>query len=678
MKNRQIHFKYTKTAITLLFISITLVFSGCCLENQNKPGVILRGDLAIELNRTKAIQKTSETITCDDDAKPRRSRKHRFPCGRFGCLKCALAPSTGEVEEDDFDEEDSDNSNQYIAQNPNAAYPPGPYPVPYFAGPIGPLGAPIPMNPPVPVINPNTGQRLVMQPVLPGQPGMLMLNAMTGQPILVSPIPPHPITPGMVPPGIQAQPPGMVAGPMPQSGPMNQMTGQPGFMPGAGISPNMPPILPGNNVAVMMNPATGQPMPNPYDGSDGNGNGAAVYTNPLGMYAQTEQNSDAENESDSSESDRKSSKKSPMPLPKFHGVPTKPVYQRTNGIVTQTQKEEEERLRKIQLERVLGTKVPEGTNISPNGVNQQLIQTSSGSDLGGGSANSSPFYSISNLLGPQAQQQTVNVDKEVQQEQLLFQKQQLKEMQKKLDKMEQDKQAEIQRQRQEAELRVKLQAKESKKQSLIGNTVSIIPGPLASLLSPNEQSTKSRSKLPPVGKQLAQNPPIPQERKILTVSQNTPVLSNEPLEIEVMSEEDESNFVAQNDENVEYEEYEQPSIQSQPVVARHHNHVAPQPQRRIVSAPQPTMNYKPFPYSKDSGPTKSGVLFDIIASKLKDKPRIDPRQQYLAEQRLAAQRASVQRSLGMTPIAEAEPSPIKQVSSMYPAPVPETISTEDE
>ena len=718
MKIRQNHFMHKNfailkcMAISVFFSTIVLLFTGCCIESPNKPGVILRGDWAIELNRTKAIEKISETVVCDDDAKPRRSRKHRFPCGRFGCLKCALTPSTGEIDDDEPEDDDSENSNQMDNQNPNCFYPPGVYPIPPFAsgmsGPIGPLGGPIPIPPPVNVINPNTGQRLVMQPVLPGQPGMLVLNAVTGQPVVVSPVPLPPNVSGI--PGY-AQP-GMLPGqPLPPMGQMGPITlGMPGFTPGPAMNPNMPPMPPVSGVGTMINPATGLPMPGPYDNVYRN-NSDDMHGNPAlgqGIYAQTKQNSESEN--DSNDSTRKTVKKSPMPLPKFHGVPTHPVYQRTEGIAQQEQKEEEERLRKIQLERVLGTKVPEGTRISPNGVNQQLIQTSSGSDSGGGSANGSPFYSISSLLGPlqpqQQQQETAStVDKglrQTQQTQLLFQKQQLKEMQKKLDKMEQDKQAELQRKQLEAELRAKFQAKESKKQSIIGSAASIIPGSLSAVLSPNEQSTNSRNKLPPTGKQLAQNlslnrkpqvqPPIQQDAEIHLVSQNSPIMRNERQEnvedlenISVSEEEDESVLVTQNDEYeiLDENQFDESLVRPQPVI-RHHNHIVPcttpQPLRQVIHAPKPTMNGKSFPYSKDSDGAKSGALFDMVVSKLNQKPRIDPRQYRAVEQRLAAQRASVQDSLGLTPIADEEPSSIKQVSSRFPAPIPDhydEISTED-
>ncbi len=394
-------------------VLIILTLSGCCIETKDKPGIVVRGDWALELNRSRAIEWVAYDSGDRSSGIRKKKKGHHAPCGKWGCLLCALGPNTGE-EESETEEEQKPltvTPPQYMGQ-----YPLLPPPLsgisPFYAGPPPGLGGPLPpfMPPfvpqPVPVINPRTGQQQLMQPVMPGQPGMLMLHAQNGQPVMVNPAPlgnsefriPNspilpPLAPGMLPPFAPPVPPSVL-------GPPGALGAPPWGM-------------------AMVNPMTGQLFPNPY---------------PPGGDSEeqaTEKNASAD------------TPQSPMPTPRFHPVPTQPVFQRTSGIATTKEAETEQRLRQLKLEKALGMKVPEGAKIAPNGVNQQILQTTAASGgKGGGPVNGSPFSSINGILGlnenESRRNQTLGPAEmkylQTQEQQILVQKTQIAELQQALRK----------------------------------------------------------------------------------------------------------------------------------------------------------------------------------------------------------------------------------------------------
>ncbi len=439
-------------------VLILLALSGCCIECKDKPGVVLRGDWSVELNRSRAIERVSEWVPCDpgeDSSGGRRKKrkdKHHAPCGKWGCLRCALGPSTGDEDLDSEEgEEKQENKSltvtapQYMGQYPYLALPGMPLPgiSPFYAGAPGfggPMGGFMPQ--PIPVVNPRTGQQHLMVPVLPGQPGVLMLHAQNGQPVMVNPTAPvpspfaaplaggpgygnyaHPqLNPALAMQQQAMQQPGMIGTGLPPYG-MQPPYGNPG------LAPTTPPWG-----AAMVDPATGQLVPNPN-------------ANPGGMYAQNSMGGPLPPNEAGPDGEKAASKdglRSQMPTPRFHPVPTQPVFQRTEGLATTKEAEEEQRLKQLKLERALGMKVPDGAKIAPNGVNQQILQTGASSSLkGGGPVNGSPFSSINGILGlsddetVKGRRPSDSPEKNYranQQSQLLAQKAQILELQKELQK----------------------------------------------------------------------------------------------------------------------------------------------------------------------------------------------------------------------------------------------------
>ena len=207
-------------------ILIFLMLSGCCIECKDKPGVVVHGDWSLELNRSRAIERISEWAPCDSGEEysssglRKKKKGHHAPCGKWGCLICALGPNAGENDAENEEEESQRpltvTPPQYMGQQypwlyPNPFYPGLPHPgiSPLYAGVPGqgtPFGGFAPQ--PVPVINPRTGQQHFMQPVMPGQPGVLMLHAQNGQPVMVNPNIPAPLPPPSPYPGM---PPAILA-----------------------------------------------------------------------------------------------------------------------------------------------------------------------------------------------------------------------------------------------------------------------------------------------------------------------------------------------------------------------------------------------------------------------------------------------------------------------------------
>ena len=345
------------TVIALFFLAM----GGCCIE-KDKPGVVVRGDWSLELNRSKTIEHVSEWVPSDsDDAScgiRKKKKGHHSPCGRWGCLKCALGPSTGEEELENENENAETDENRplanYLRQYPYLPHPGAPFPgmSPIYAGAPGmpgPMGAPMGgfAPPPIPVVNPRTGQQTVMQPALPGQPGVLMLHAQSGQPIMVNPLPaaPLPVAPNFPQPGMPPYAPNVnPALAMQQQAAMQQhiaMQQQAGMLQAGMISPGQPPygmmppygnptIAPPNAPWGMaaVDPSTCQIMPNPY----------GPYGNPNAGEAQAENQTDEKTAS-------KDAPRSQMPTPRFHSVPTQPVFQRSEGLAKSKEAEEEQRLR---------------------------------------------------------------------------------------------------------------------------------------------------------------------------------------------------------------------------------------------------------------------------------------------------------------------------------------------
>ncbi|MGL6226890.1 MAG: hypothetical protein ACRC10_09745 [Thermoguttaceae bacterium] len=348
--------KFAPISFILLLSLLCGCLCGCSVECL-KPGVAVRSDWSLELNRNKPTKSRKK----DDSG-------HHSPCGRTGCLRCALAPKTVEGSE-----ETSSEAPQMFP-NPLVMYPP-PYPAAPFPGMMPPLPYPGPIPQPtvmIAVIDPRTGQRSVMQPVLPGMPGILMQNAMTGQPVMVNPYPaPNqgPNAPFYPPSPAQSFQPGPGGTSFPS--PVAQMP----YIANPGMNPALMPV----QGAFPPNPAmmTGQA----YAGSTAN----AGFPNP-------QESTNSANSTNSA----KSAPKSSMPYPKYHGVPTKPVFQRTEGLATEEAVENEEKARLRQLGKALGTSIPEGTKIAPNGINQQLLPDSG--RTGGNPANGLPF-SLGEKLG---------------------------------------------------------------------------------------------------------------------------------------------------------------------------------------------------------------------------------------------------------------------------------------
>jgi len=406
-------------------ILVVLTLSGCCIETKNKPGVVVRGDWAFELNRSRAMERSSEWNPYayeSDDCGSRKTKGHQAPCGRWGCLICALGPSAGEEDSETGEEKKplTVTPPQYLGQYP--MFHPGlPHPgiSPLYAGVPGfgvPFGSPLP--PPVQVINPRTGQQLLMQPVMPGQPGVLMLHAQNGQPVMVNPMPPLPTQfPSPLPPLLAGAPlpmqqPGMMPPGMVPAG-IQPPYGLPLY--GSPFPPNVPPAMSPWGMA-MVDPNTGQLIPNPY------------APPPQGSI----ENQTAE------KTGTQETSRSQMPTPRFHAVPTQPVFQRTAGLATTKEAEEEQRLRQLKLERALGMKVPEGAKIAPNGVNQQILQTGAATGKGGGPVNGSPFSSINEALGLRESESRFSFDPaqknylKTQEQQILLQKAQIAGLQRKL------------------------------------------------------------------------------------------------------------------------------------------------------------------------------------------------------------------------------------------------------
>lgn len=328
-------------------VVLLALLSGCSVECL-KPGVAVRSDWSLELNRNKPTK-----VRKKDDS------GHHSPCGRTGCLRCALAPKTAEGCED------SSAETPQMFPNPLVMCPP-PYPAAPLPGIMPPFPYPGPLPQPtvmIAVIDPRTGQRAVMQPALPGMPGILMQNAMTGQPVMINPYPAPNLYPN--PPAQSFQP---VPGGTPYPSPVAQM----------------PYIAnPGMNPALM--PVQGGGPPNPVMMT---GQAYAGATAHVGIPNPSESTDPA--------SSAKSAPKSSMPYPKYHGVPTKPVFQRTEGLATEEEVENEEKARLRQLGKALGTSIPDGTKIAPNGINQQLLPDSG--RTGGNPANGLPF-SLGEKLG---------------------------------------------------------------------------------------------------------------------------------------------------------------------------------------------------------------------------------------------------------------------------------------
>lgn len=457
--------KKFRTWTVAAFLALLICSVGCnCVKTKDKPGIILRGDWSLEMNRTEAIARISDDFTCDTRAitKKRSSRsEHKTPCGRFGCFRCALAPSTGESELENEEEEADegiqslDRSMQIGAQGlpgmlpPGAYYPggaiPGPmgFPPGVFPGAVpGPVPGFIPGTfapPPIAVINPQNGQRMVLNPALPGQPGILMLNAATGQPVLMNPNPPQIHALGFVPQGssnpgmlVQGAPvPGPIAG-MQHAGTQSAMgfphpnaqmfpmgAAGPGNFPihGVGVSPQYANTQFPTGQAV--NPFTGLPLA------------------PQGMNPQIAGNP----ENGSPEEEDQEKLRSNMPYPRFHSLPTKPVFQRTEGLAKTDEIEKESKERIQLLEQALGKKIPESAKISPNGINQQILPANAVSGKGGGPVDGSPFPSISGILGihddsgnSASASGTHDVKEKQIQLQLREQKKQIQRLQKELEK----------------------------------------------------------------------------------------------------------------------------------------------------------------------------------------------------------------------------------------------------
>ncbi len=443
---------------------LLLVGNGCTVECMH-PGVVVKSDWALEFNKRSKANKKGKKKSSESD--------HPRPCGKFGCLKCALGPSSFNEELEDEDENCDNNScsTSKTASRQGYPYPPGMMfpppgmygpglaPPPFLAGgppaagygfqgavpPPGafgaPLGAPLgaPASVAIAVINPGTGQRQIMQPAVPGGPSVTMLNEMTGQPVLVNPNPP--VSLPQATPQAQPQPlggsagtlavapqapsgsPGTVVplvGQVPQVSPqlaygMPALQGQgvlpqQGLMGAYGIAPIPVPLPPQGYPAApgmpypapvaMLNPATGLPMPVPPPGyyppgmpGPGMPMGMPGYPNlPAGYMAQTP---------DAEEAGKTNDPKSPMPTPRFHGLPTHPVYQRTEGLASKEEESNEERTRREKLEKALGVKIPAGTSIASNGINQRIVspEDQNGRGIGGGPANGSPFYQFGGMLG---------------------------------------------------------------------------------------------------------------------------------------------------------------------------------------------------------------------------------------------------------------------------------------
>ncbi|MGL6194382.1 MAG: hypothetical protein ACRC2T_06120, partial [Thermoguttaceae bacterium] len=385
----------TRNRILIYFLFLLFCASGCCFGLNDKPGVVLRGDWAVELNRAKAIKTSDKTYE--------KKAVHKYPCGRFGCMRCALGPN-GDEDKEDEDEKDSETcSSNNQNQSPAALTPPQPgmYPVPqlpqpqaynfmpynqpafpgmgapYMPGPMPPIA----QLPPVQVINPTNGQRIVMQPALPGQPGVMMINAISGQPIMVNPNPQF------------GQPPMQQMPLMPQTQATQQFAAMPQATPNMqGIDPNMfaqaPQMQPNPMMAnVMVNPMNNQMVANP------------MMPNALAGYTPPAPNPDAEKKSNDSDAKKDEKGRAQMPYPKYHSAPTEPVFQRTNGIAKQSEVDEEDRIRNLQLEKVLGTKVPENAKIAPNGINQKLTQSGEAGVKGGAPNSGSPFSLLGGALG---------------------------------------------------------------------------------------------------------------------------------------------------------------------------------------------------------------------------------------------------------------------------------------
>ncbi len=444
-------------AVALLPL-LLLVGNGCTVECMH-PGVVVKSDWALEFNNRSKANKKGKKKSSESD--------HPRPCGKFGCLKCALGPSSFNEELEDEDEKCDSNtcSTSKTASRQGYPYPPGMMfpppgmygpglaPPPFLAGgppaagygfqgsvpPPGmfgaPLGAPLgaPASVAVVVINPGTGQRQIMQPAVPGGPSVTMLNAMTGQPVLVNPNPPGSLpqpTPQAPPqplggsagtlavaPQLPPSSPGAaapLAGPVPQASPqlaygMPPPQGQ-GLLPQQGLmgaygiaplpAPGYPaaPGMPYPPPVAMLNPATGLPMPVPPPGyyppgmpGPGMPMGMPGYP-PAGYAAQTP---------GAEEAGKKNDPKSSMPTPRYHGLPTHPVYQRTEGLALEEEESNDERARREKLEKALGVKIPQGTNIASNGINQRIVspEDQNGRGIGGGPANGSPFYQFSGMLG---------------------------------------------------------------------------------------------------------------------------------------------------------------------------------------------------------------------------------------------------------------------------------------
>lgn len=420
--------------LAILFITV----AGCCASRKDKAGFVMRGDWEFEVSPTKTLVRSAEDPSCGTSGgrKPKAKTKHQTPCGRFGCLRCALAPSTGDTE-DEIEDEEEDDENEFKMPSPNNFSGMPPFYSPQLPGiPIYPgqpmMPAPLvpgqmammPQMPqPIPVVNPQTGQRQMLHPAFPGQPGILMLHAATGQPIMMNPNPPTMPNPaqamgstqqGVLVAQIPGRPPMLIGGvPINAQTPQNAApqqfqraqqlaaVGQMGIapngfyaQPGAFTAPTAGGVAPwAQGGLVLIDARTGQaiPVPSPYyaqQAMPGVSGGVAPGTLAAAVPPSTAEAARLQEE-----------KRSNMTYPKYHALPIKPVFQRSEGITTAAELEEEKRQKREQLERTLGMKVPEEANIAPNGVNQQILQTSASGAQGGGPANGSPFSSISGALG---------------------------------------------------------------------------------------------------------------------------------------------------------------------------------------------------------------------------------------------------------------------------------------